>query len=304
MGGTIVEFAVLVLCALTALALIATGVMVMTAEARMSRRLQVLESAAASTQPAADRPTGAGFGAFLVAPGKDREEIQQYLSAAGYRSPRAMATFGLVRLLVTAGGALATFFIVKASAEPGPVPLVSAMLAGAFGYLAPKQLLRMNSARRTRKITAELPFTLDILVMMLESGINIDQCFRTFAQTEGRAAPLVQESVAALVRDLDVGTPYDVALTRWADRLAVAGARELANVILQALSLGTPLVRVLKEFAGEYSNRRVAMARETVNRASVKMTLIMMLFVMPALMTVLVGPAVVSVARSITELGR
>jgi tight adherence protein C len=303
MGGPVVEFAVLVLFALTSLALIATGVMVMTSEARMSRRLRVLETATAQTTgPAAER--SAGFGAVLVAPGKDREEIQQYLAAAGYRAPRALATFGLIRLLTTVGGGLGVYIFAKATATEPPLPLVFGMLAAAVGYLAPKQILRMNSARRTRKITAELPFTLDILVMMLESGINIDQCFRTFAQTEGRAAPIVQESVAGLVRDLDVGTPYDVALSRWAERLSVAGARELANVILQALSLGTPLVRVLKEFAAEYSNRRVALARESVNRASVKMTLIMLFFIMPALMTVLVGPAVVGIARTLTGLGQ
>lgn len=302
MGGSVLEFALLVLSALTSLALIATGVMVMTSEARMSRRLRVLEGELTTSPPAPERPSL--FGGFLVAPGKDREEIEQYLAAAGYRSPQALATFGLVRLITTVGGALGAFLVAKTMVDTGPLPAASAIFVGAVGYLAPKQILRMNSARRTRKITAELPFTLDILVMMLESGINVDQCFRTFAQTEGRAAPLVQESISGLVRDLDVGTPYDVALTRWAERLGVSGARELANVIVQALSLGTPLVRVLKEFAGEYSNRRIAMARETVNRASVKMTLIMMFFVMPALMTVLVGPALVSLARSITEIGQ
>lgn len=303
MGGSVVEFVVIVLSALTALALIATGVMVMTSEARMARRLRVLDASASAAAPMTSERPG-GFPIILVAPGKDREEIQQYLSAAGYRSPNAMAVFGLVRLSVAFVSAGVTFLFAKTMAEPGVLPLIAAFVAGAIGYVLPKIALQMNSARRVRKITAELPFTLDILVMMLESGINIDQCFRTFAQTEGRAAPIVQESVAALVRDLDLGTPYDVALTRWADRLGVAGARELSNVIVQALSLGTPLVRVLKEFASEYSNRRVSLAREAVNRASVKMTLIMLFFIMPALMTVLVGPAVVGLGRALTGLGQ
>lgn len=304
MTGSLLEFVLLVLSALTALALIVTGLMVLNSELRMVRRLQDMGEPASHEMAMGMSEQPFGLAAVLVAPGKDREEVEQYLQAAGYRDPRALLLFGVVRLGTVGVLALAGFILFKQIAPPGPAPLLAALVGACVGYLAPKQILRMNTTRRLRKITAELPFTLDILIMMLESGISIDQSFRTFAQSEGRAAPMVQETVAALVRDLDIGTPYDVALSRWSQRLGVAGGQELAAVIQQALTHGTPLAQVLKEFSKEYAGKRVGAAREAVNKKSVKMTIVMLIFIMPALMLVLVGPAVVSLGRTFQQITR
>jgi tight adherence protein C len=236
---------------------------------------------------------------FVVGAGKDREEIEQALTLAGYRNEIAPAVFGLLRIaspLVFGGGLLALAYL---DGQASPRALFGCLAAACIAFLAPKRLLSMSVARRKRRISGELPFTLDVFVMMLESGVSIDHCFRAFAQSEGRAAPRVQEAVEALVRDLERGVAYDAALGRWGDRLGVAGARELAAVIQQSLAHGAPAARVLREFSQEFSEKRVSTARESIGRTSAKMTVAMLIFIMPALLIVLAGPAVATLGQAI-----
>src|SRR5205823_9719657 len=99
------------------------------------------------------------------------------------------------------------------------------------------------------------------------------------------------------------GTPYPAALSRWADRLCVPGARDLAAVITRSLNHGTPVARVMKEFSIEFADRRVAMAREAVGRRATQMTLAMLVLIMPALFIVLAGPAVASLGTALRTVG-
>jgi tight adherence protein C len=236
---------------------------------------------------------------FVVGAGKDREEIEQALALAGYRSEMGPAAFGVLRLvapLAIGGGLLGLAYI---DGHASPRALFGCVMAACIAFLAPKRLLSMSVARRKRRISGELPFTLDVFVMMLESGVSIDHCFRAFAQSEGRAAPRVQEAVEALVRDLERGVAYEAALARWGDRLGVAGARELAAVIQQSLAHGAPAAKVLREFSREFSEKRVSTARESIGRTSAKMTVAMLVFIMPALLIVLAGPAVATLGQAI-----
>ena len=142
---------------------------------------------------------------------------------------------------------------------------------------------------------AEFPFLLDLMLMMLESGISLDQCFRFIARDEAIAVPHHARLVAMLVADLDRGMRYDQALDRWAARVAVNGARELAALFRQALFQGVELAPALREFVREFTQRRVARAREAMGGITVRMVVLMILFFMPALFVVLGGPPVVAI---------
>jgi len=250
---------------------------------------------AAAAAPASQR---ARLAAVLLGSGKEREEVEALLEAAGWRGPDALLVFALLRL----GAPLACAGVAYLLGPEGPARPFLALSAAAAAFLAPKQILRFRAAARTRRIRSELPFTLDLLVMMLESGVGIDQAFRTFAQSEGRAAPLTQAATQLLVRDLDLGAPYEFALERWAERLGTPGAQEVAKVIARAMRHGASLGPVLKAFAREFGELRVAQAREAVGRTSAKMTLAMLVLIMPALFIVLAGPAVATLGKSIRAL--
>jgi tight adherence protein C len=162
-------------------------------------------------------------------------------------------------------------------------------------FIGARQALTLLASARTQKITAEFPFLIDLMLMMLESGVSLDQCFRSIARDEQIAVPLHGQFIGLLVTDLDRGMRYDLALDRWAARVRVSGAKELAALFRQAMFQGIELAPALREFAREFTQRRVARAREAMGGITVRMVVLMILFFMPALFIVLGGPPVVAI---------
>jgi tight adherence protein C len=144
--------------------------------------------------------------------------------------------------------------------------------------------------KRQRAMLAEFPFLLDLMLMMLESGISLDQCFRSIARDEAGTAPRLNPSIRQLVEDLDRGMSYEAALDRWSQRVAVPSSKDLAALFQQALFQGIELSPALRQFVREFTERRVAAAREAMGRIAVQMVMVMVLFFMPSLFIVMVGP--------------
>ena len=232
---------------------------------------------------------------LLVARGRDRSELQARLQLAGFQNARAMSRFVWLRL----GATIATALLVMIASRlfwgawlARPLLIV---IACGLVYVGAKQALLFLASARSRKITAEFPFLLDLMLMMLESGVSLDQCFRSIARDEQVAVPHHGSLIGLLVADLDRGLRYELALDRWAARVAVSGAKELAALFRQAMFHGVELAPALREFAREFTQRRVARAREAMGGITVRMVVLMILFFMPALFIVLGGPPIVAI---------
>lgn len=298
----VVDMALLALGGVLSAGLLTRGVLQLAAERQLGRRLDDLTQSGDAAPVALDKTNLSALATVLAGGAQARAEIERHLSAAGYLSRNGALVFGLVRLGTTIGLGAGLYALLGATRVNPMLRLALPIAVAAAAFLFARLGLHMSSARRSRRIRAELPFTLDILVMMVESGASLDQCFRSFAASEGRAAPLVQLAVKALVEDIKRGMPYDVALSRWADRLGVDGARELATVLRQSLNQGTELAPTLREFAREFSEHRIFAARESIGRKTTQMTIAMLVLLMPALMIVLAGPAVSTLGTTLRQI--
>lgn len=295
------DIALLVVAGALSIGLTARGVAQLAGEQRLTRRLDGLALAGDGAAEAAPQG-GALLATILAGGGAARTEIERHLSAAGYLSAHGALLFGAMRLGATLATGLALAALLAAAGAPAALRWTLPVAVGAVVFLAARFALHLSSARRARRIRAELPFMLDIFVMMVESGASLDQCFRSFAGAEGRAAPLARMAAAALVEDVRRGMSYDLALTRWSDRLGLPGTRALATVLRQSLNQGTELAPTLRAFAREFAERRVFAAREAIGRKTTQMTIAMLVLLMPALMIVLAGPAVSTLGTTIRQL--
>ena len=278
-----------------ALAAAGWGARLLLAERRLDARLAPYLAA----QPGAPHPLISRLPALLPAllspRGGERAEIDAGMQLAGYAGSDAADRFARLRFAATAAAvalAMLASRIVWGGFFSRPLLLV---LAGAPVFLGSRLALRLLAARRAREITAEFPFLLDLLLMLLQSGVSLDQCFRAIARDEGVALPHHARQMALLVADFDRGMDYEPALDRWAARVAVGGAQELASLFRQRLFQGIELTPALREFAREFSRRRIARAREAMGSVTVRMVVLMILFFMPALFVVLGGPPVVAI---------
>jgi len=276
--------ALFLFCAALGVLCAVMGMRMLLADQRLEARLGM----------AGDRP-GFRLPAAFTARGRDRSEIADKLMLAGFQDARAADRFVWARMAATVGAGLAAMLASRIGWGGFLAQPLLIIIATGLAYVGAKQAIHLIAARRARTIMAEFPFLLDLMLMMLESGISLDQCFRSIARDEAIAVPHHARLVAMLVADLDRGMRYDQALDRWAARVAVNGARELAALFRQALFQGVELAPALREFVREFTQRRVARAREAMGGITVRMVVLMILFFMPALFVVLGGPPVVAI---------
>jgi tight adherence protein C len=228
------------------LGLLALGLSRNTQYSRLNRRLQILAPRRAVARPAQGGIDG--MERVVLFGQADRDEVQTLLRCAGFHGTGAAATFGLLRigaaLLLAVLGAVITW---RAGhwvglGRLGPFACFLAALIGS------KMVLSMLVASRLRQVRRELPFVLDLLLLMLESGVGLDQCFRQIAQLDSGGMRVIGKVNVQLVDDLQNGMSYEAALDRWADRVAVPGARELSSLFRQSLLYGTELGPALHIF--------------------------------------------------------
>jgi tight adherence protein C len=298
------ELTALAVTAGSTLLLLGLGLRGTVGEARLRRRLTGISGRSRVGEAGGAVGWLKPFERILVGGSKDREEILQSLRAAGFYDPRSVIVFAALRfaaaLAAIAAAALALWLTGRWSGVARFYPLA----AGGLVYVGAKFVLRSLASMRQRRIGAELPFALDVLLLMLESGVSLDQCFRSLAQADGGAMPRIHQSMRILVDDLQRGMAYDQALDRWAERLAVNGIREVTSLFKQTLTYGTELGPALRDFVREFSDRRVSTARENIGRKTTQMTVIMIVFLMPALFIVLAAPAVVAILKTLSGLGQ
>lgn len=295
------ETLAIAITACSSLILIGLGLRGTLGEVRLRRRLDSIGDRQEPAGPLSGIVWLRPLERILIGGTKDREEIAEHLRAAGYYNPSSILVFAGLRL----GGALLVAGLIAAAlwltGRWTGMAWLYPLVAGGLTFVGAKFVLRWRASVRQRRVAAELPFVLDVLLLMLESGVSLDQCFRSVAQSDGGGMPLVRQTVQLLVEDLQRGMAYDLALDRWRERLGVNGARELTALFKQTLLYGTELGTGLREFVREFADKRVSTARESIGRKTTQMTMVMIAFLMPALFIVLCSPAVVSLVRSLTQ---
>lgn len=239
----------------------------------------------------------------LLARGKDLAEIERGLRRAGYMQPRAVELFVWLRFVGAVSVSALTFVAVRLTG--GSMMKASLFALALFGlsWIAAKYVLLMRASRRERVLLAEFPFLLDLMLMMLESGVSLDQVFRGIARDERATVPSHAHIMGLLVEDLDRGQDYQLAFERWAARVDVNGAKELASLFRQSMFQGMELVPALREFIREFSQRRVMRAKEAIGTITVRMVILMLIFFMPALFIVLAGPPVAAILDTLSGVG-
>lgn len=269
----------------------ASGLRLLLADRRLSERL----SGDAPLGGETAKRFGVTLPRLFLARGRDRAEIEGKLRSAGFYDGEALDRFVWFRLLATIAVIAATVIGMRMAGASLFAIGLTTVITGGSTYIDAKYALHMQAAKRERRLSAEFPFLLDLMLMMLESGVSLDQCFRSISRDERVAVPNHAPLITMLVEDLDRGHDYQVAFDRWAGRVGVFGAKELATLFRQSLFQGMELVPALREFVIEFSQRRVARAREAIGKITVRMVVLMLIFFMPALFVVLAGPPVAAI---------
>ena len=152
--------------------------------------------------------------------------------------------------------------------------------------------MRNAISKRWSKIRKGLPDALDLMVICAEAGLSLDATFTRVAREMRQAAPEVSDELDVTAIELGFLPRRRQALDNLGRRVDIPEMRSLTNALLQTEKYGTPLARALRVLAAEYRDQRLLRAEEKAARLPATMTVPMIIFILPTLFVVLIGPAV------------
>ncbi len=231
---------------------------------------------------------------------KDRQthETRLLLVSAGYRGRDAIVVytfFKLVAPLAFMAGAALYVYGLDPIGRGALIDVAAIMAAALFGSKLPDLILKNKRDKRLESIRKALPDSLDMLVICAEAGLASDAALKRVVLETGRNATVLSEELNQTVMELSFMPERRIALENFAERAPLPSVSAFVNTLIQAEKYGTPLARAFKVLSQEQRAERMLKAEEKAGRLPATMTVPMMIFILPALFIVLIGPAVLDI---------
>jgi tight adherence protein C len=228
------------------------------------------------------------------------KKIQQKLAQAGIRNKEmaVAVVFGRLILPVVFGViALFLFYVSNMFPEWGGVKRFfgfAGMVIAA--YKAPDLYIQNMISKRSDAIRKGLPDALDLLVICAEAGLTVDAAFNRVAKELGRAYPELGDEFTLTAIELSFLTERRMAFENLAYRVDLDAVRGVVTTMIQTERYGTPLASALRVLSAEFRNERMMRAEEKAARLPAIMTVPLILFILPTLFVVILGPAACSIS--------
>lgn len=236
---------------------------------------------------------------LLASQGVDDANAQEKLVQAGYDSRTAPATYFMIRVAVFVLLPLATFLLVP---QKSMFKFALYMIGSVYcAYILPVGFLDRLVRQRQERIRRSVPDALDLLVVCVEAGISLDAAILRVARELRLAHQDLSHELLIVNRKTNAGVPRETALRGLWQRTGVEELRALVSSMIQSEKWGTSIATVLRVSAETLRRKRRQLAEKKAKMAPVKMTFPLVLFVLPALFIVIMGPAI---ARIIEEFGK
>jgi tight adherence protein C len=228
-------------------------------------------------------------------------ELKTNLYQAGFHHPNAPAIYFGLRTLCTFLLPLPFMFLnIWRGQAIGLSLMVGCLLAGA-GYFLPIYILRVALRRRQDRIDRALPDVLDLMIVAMEAGLALQATLvRVADEVRGISKDLFKE-LQFTNAELRTGSSRETALKNLAERTGVQSVKSLVSLMLQSGKMGTSIADALRTHADFIRVQRTQKAEEIAAKMPVKILFPMMLFIMPALFIVILGPGALRISRNILK---
>ncbi len=226
--------------------------------------------------------------------------LMQKLSSAGWRSGDALTMYLFAKVsLPIIVPVLTLLWLATTSLSEYAAgwrrPIIAVAL-GVLGYFMPDIWVKNAAQKRQQKIQLSLPDALDLMVTCAEAGLSLEALMKRVASELAKGAPELSDELGLTCIEMEFLPDRRQALVNLAERTDLPGIRALVNALQQSSKFGTPLSQAMRVLASEFRDDRIVKAEEKAARLPVLLTVPMVLFILPPLIIVLVGPAILRVA--------
>ena len=226
------------------------------------------------------------------------DKVRDELAQAGLRGRGVVAAYISTRIFMGIGAGIATLIMVglmKKFPYPDFVRFIFAGIGAIVGFYLPKLLLANTVQKRQQEMTDVLPDALDLLTICVEAGLGIEGAFARVTEEIIDASPILAQEFGLLSAELAFLGDRRQAYENFSKRTGMPAAKALATALIQSEQYGTPVGVALKVLSQEKRQERMSAAEKKAAALPAKLTVPMIIFFLPVLFIVVIGPAAMQV---------
>lgn len=228
---------------------------------------------------------------------KDMAAVSEKLSRAGDPGGLTVLDFVGLRIILAAGLAGLVYFLVSRN-DPALIQVRNVFVALFAGFMLPKFWLSQKIKARRTEIARALPDALDMLTIGVEAGLAFESALLRVGDQWDNA---LSQEFRRVVSEMRIGVPRNESLRRMAERTDVEDLSTFVAVLIQSNMLGVSIGQVLKTQADQMRLKRRQYAEEMAHAATVKIVVVLVFFILPALFIVILGPAVPRIVEGLSQ---
>ena len=240
----------------------------------------------------------------LKTTGEKPEETRQLKSTlfqAGFRHPNAPAIYFGLRTLCAFLLPLPFMFLNIWQGKSALTIIGFAFLLAAAGYFLPTYALKVSLRQRQDRLDRALPDVLDLMIVCMEAGLALQGTFVRVAEEIKTLSKDLHIELQITNGELRAGIPRVTALKNLAERTGVQSIRSLVGLMVQSERMGTSIAEALRTQADFIRVQRAQRAEEIAAKLPVKILFPTMLFIMPALFIVILGPGAINISKNLLK---
>lgn len=227
------------------------------------------------------------------------KKLTTQLAQAGFRSKDALVMYQIARLCMPFLAALLAVGLFYGLGVAPDMKAFHPLFSGAIvllGFKLPDLYVANTKTKRVQAIQKALPDALDLLVVCAEAGLTLDSALTRVAKETARTCPELADELELATIELGFLPERRQALLNLSERVELASLRGVVTALIQSERFGTPLATALRVLSNEYRNERLLKAEEKAARLPATLTVPLIVFILPILFVVLLGPAACQVS--------
>lgn len=225
---------------------------------------------------------------------------------AGYTGKNSVRMFHAIQFLLAILfliGGLIVALVKSLSQEMSGVDLVlHSILPFAIGYYIPRYWVNKRVKQRQNEIIEGFPDALDLMLVCVEAGQSLDQSIIRVGKESRAGYPALADEFEMVAQEVKAGKERIAVLKDMAERVGVPDVASFVTTIIQSATFGTSVADALRVYSADMRDKRIMRAEEKANMLPTKLTLGTMLFTVPPLLVILIGPSVYGMVTMLTQL--
>ena len=274
---------------------------------RMAARLQAVRNGQSATDKKSIDTRSpvtriiSGFGQVIIRtgalPGKTLTELEQTLTAAGFKGAQGLALFLGAKVIMLVVVPLMVWGLAGWLGYSGMIRILATGIGAVIGLLGPDWTVKILRNHYLGQVESGLPDALDMMVICAEAGLALEPAITRVGKEVRFAHPAVSDEFLLTASELRIVSDHRFALNQMGVRTGLVGLKRLTTTLVQTLQYGTPLTDALRVLSAEMRQEMLTRFEARAARLPVLLTIPMIVFILPCVFLIVGGPAIIQVIK-------